>query len=139
MRKALIAAAIVIAASCTDPGSSTDFVLCVHAQSVPYVAGGPCPIAPTFRESQTASLVIEADKVRGPARTANLTVETAPTGWGVALGGATIAVPGQQTLTFTVPANATSGFYPLVLRAVVGGKEDAVLIWNVKVTVSGPT
>ena len=138
--RTLFAASIAAACSSNEPKVQT-FNLCVHPSGTVFVPGSTgtsCSGTQTVQKGETTTLLIDADMYSGSARSATISVPFgAPTGWTVTLGGTNIDVPGQQTLAITVPANAASGDYPLLVRAVSGG-EQIDLLFDVRLTGGNP-
>lgn len=138
-RTALLVGLAIVGAACdSSTAPKKPFSLCVHATGIPFVpgsTGAACVAPPSVRAGQTVTMVLEADNHVGSPRTADLTLPSgAPSGWTATLGGSTIAVPGQQTLTISVPAGTPAGFYEFTVLARVGTSEEAELTFNVRVT-----
>ena len=131
-----LAACLLVGSACgnsTEPQKS--FNICVHAQDAPFVPGSTgddCAVTQQMRSGQTRTIDVEADKLLGEDRTATLTIEFAPNNWTVTLGGTTVPVPGQQTLTIEVPASAIPGNYQIALRGVSAGQQ-AITVFTVTV------
>jgi hypothetical protein len=134
-----VIASLVFAGACdssTEPRQT--FNLCVHMQGAPFepgARGAECSQTQQLRPSQTRTVELEGDLYSGTARTADLEILFAPNDWTVSLGGSTISVPGQQTLTMTVPANALPGNYQIAVRASSGSEQVSLTI---HVTVVAP-
>ena len=115
--------------------------LCVHPNGtvfVPGTTGAQCTPTQTLQRGQSTTLLIDADNYTGEPRTATITLPFGlPTGWTFTLGGSTIDIPGQQTLTITVPQNAQSGDYPLLVRAM-SGTEEVLLRFDVRLAGGNP-
>ena len=129
-------------ASCKDDGPKVaTFNLCVHPNGtvfVPGTTGAQCTPTQTLQRGQSTTLLIDADLYSGEPRTATISIPFGlPTGWTGTLGGTTIDIPGQTTLTITVPQNAASGDYPLVVRAV-SGNEEVLLRFDVRLAGGNP-
>jgi hypothetical protein len=131
-----LAGVLLAAAACksgTEPTAS--YALCVHAQGAPFTPGAKgvdCAVPQLIRSGQTRIVELEADIYSGDDRTATVAVEFGPNGWILALGGSSIPVPGQQTLTIAVPDNAIPGDYQIAIRANSNG-EQAILVFIVAV------
>ena len=142
-RVRFLAAVVLVGVACnaTTDAPRNAFALCVHAEGIAFIpgsTGAACVAPPTVRQNQSVTVVIEADDFMAQPRSADLTIPSgAPTGWTATLGGATIAVPGQQTLTVSVPAGTPAGFYSFTLRARVSSTEEAELTFDIRVTPSG--
>lgn len=135
VRWALVSTILVAGACDSSTGPQKTFNLCVHAQDAPFVpgsTGADCAVTQQLRAGQIRTVDIEADLYSGVARTADIEFVFAPNGWGAALGGPTIPVPGKQTLTMTVPADALPGNYQIAIRANVAG-EQVILTFNITV------
>lgn len=124
------------AAACnngTEPRKT--FNICVHAQGAPFTPGSTgdeCTKPQAVRPGQTVTIDVEADKLTGENRTADLAIEFAPNGWTVTLGGSTIAVPGKQSLTIVAPSAANAGSYQIAIRGTSGG-EQVISVFRVVV------
>ena len=131
-----LAACLLVGSACgnsTEPQKS--FNICVHAEDAPFVPGSTgdaCAVPQQVRSGQTRTVDVEADKLAGDDRTATLSIEFSPNGWTVTLGGTTIPVPGQQSLTIDVPPSAIPGNYQIALRGVSGG-EQVITVFTVVV------
>jgi FtsP/CotA-like multicopper oxidase with cupredoxin domain len=129
-------------ASCkgNEPKAAT-YNLCVHPSGtvfVPGTTGAQCKPTQTLQKGQSTTLLIDADNYTGAPRTASISLPFGlPSGWTGSLGGTTIDIPGQQTLTITVPQNAASGDYPLLVRAI-SGTETVELRFDVRLAGGNP-
>ena len=136
-RRVRLAAVVAIVTACGSSTEPTAFNLCVHALGAPFTPGASasqCVAPPMVSQGQTITVVLEADNVAGGSRQAQLSiVGTTPTGWGVTLGGPTIDVPGQQTLTLSVPDPTLAGFYGFIIQAHVGTKLESELRFDIRV------
>ena len=133
-------AAVLVAAGACSNGNEPErsFNICVHAQDAPFIPGSTgdeCMVTQQMRAGQTRTVDVEADKLAGDDRSATLAIEFAPNNWTVTLGGVTVPVPGKQTLTIDVPANATPGTYQVAIRATSGGEQ---ILAVVRVTIVNP-
>jgi hypothetical protein len=141
LRTILLATGVLVAGcSSNDPKVAT-YNLCVHPNGtvfVPGTTGAQCTPTQTLQKGQSTTLLIDADLYSGDPRSATISLPFGlPTGWTGSLGGTSIDVPGQQTLTITVPTNAQSGDYPLAVRAVSGG-EEVMLRFDVRLLGGNP-
>jgi hypothetical protein len=131
----LLAGALLGACNSSGEPQKT-YNLCVHAQDAPFEPGSTgtaCAVTQQLRAGQIRTVDLEADMYSGEERTATLAIEFAPNGWTVTLGGTTIPVPGQQTLTMTAPSGALPGNYQIAVRATSGG-EQVILTFNITLT-----
>ena len=97
--------------------------------------GAACKVTQQLRAGQTRTVDIEADLYSGEPRTGTIEIEFGPNGWTLSLGGSTIAVPGRQTLTMTVPETAIPGNYQIAVSVTSGGEK---IILTFVVTVINP-
>lgn len=137
----LLAGSIGLAGCGSSEPKVATFNLCVHPNGtvfVPGTTGAQCTPTLTLARGGSTTLLIAADLYSGQPRTATISVPFGfPTGWTGSLGGSSIDIPGQQTLTITVPADAASGDYPLVVRAV-SGTEEVLMRFDVRVAGGNP-
>jgi uncharacterized membrane protein len=122
----LAAVAAFALVGCEEVAGAGDDVnrldLCAHPPGVVWTADSvstSCIPYPHVRPGSTVNLVIEAVNRAGPARSASIAVSSGlPQGWTASLGGNTINVPGQQSLTIGVSASsAINSDYPINITA----------------------
>ena len=138
LRSSLIALAFFGAGCNSSSEPQRAFNLCVHQQGAAFLpgsTGADCAVPQVIRAGQSRTVVLEADKYTGDDRVGDVEIEFFPNGWTVSLGGATIPVPGQQTLTFDVPAGAIPVNYQIAVRATSNGE---VVILTFTIAVQAP-
>ncbi|MGH7679368.1 MAG: hypothetical protein ACRENU_12935 [Gemmatimonadaceae bacterium] len=138
LRASLLGLAVVVAGCNSSSEPQRTYNLCVHLQGAAFIPGSTgddCDVPQTIRAGQSRTVVIEADKYLGDNRTGFIEIDFAPNGWTVNLGGGTILVPGQQTLTFDVPATAVPGDYQIAVRANSNGE---IVVLTITIGVSAP-
>ena len=129
----VIAAGVLACSEISGGDGDTRVDLCAHAPGAAWSAdsaGAACIPYPHAHAGEVVSLVVEAVNRAGPARTVNLAVSSGlPQGWTATLGGSTISVPGQQTLSINIAAGTPAeADYPISLTASGPEENDQIQI-----------